>query len=147
MAWQKADPSARRYRIKPWPIRIGIPFAALVVIAGLIHNHDAALIPIPVVLAVAYVWLAERCGLYVTDRDVESRMTRRANSFRCRWADIDSFELIDNGAQVAVVMQLRDGSRKLLPSTRAWFWDKRRVMQIRAGLLREQTAARAPATG
>lgn len=141
MAWQGRDPSARRYRIKPWPIRICIPLAAVAIIAGLVGSHDSALVPLVVALAVTYVWLAERCGLYVTDWGIESRMTRRQNSFRYPWSEVDRFDLADNGAQVAVAMQMRDGSRKVLPSTRAWSWDKRSVEHILADVKREQAAA------
>jgi hypothetical protein len=56
-------------------------------------------------------------------------MTHKENRFTCRWTGIDTFELVDNGAQIAIVMRLRDGSRQLLPSTRAWFWDKGKVNQ------------------
>ena len=120
--------------------------AALVAVAGPINAGALAAIPVPIILAAGWVYAAERCGLVATDEGIESRMTRRENTFRCRWTDIDSFELIGNGAQIAIVMQLCDGSRKLLPSTRAWFWDKRMVTQIRADLMREQAAARAHAT-
>ena len=120
--------------------------AALVAVAGPINAGALAAIPVPIILAAGWVYAAERCGLVATDEGIESRMTRRENTFRCRWTDIDGFELIGNGAQVAIVMQLCYGSRKLLPSTRAWFWDKRMVTQIRADLMREQAAARAHAT-
>jgi hypothetical protein len=141
-----SEASARCYRITPWVIRIGAPLAALVVVLGLTHSGATAAIPFPFIVAAAWIYAAERCGLVATDEGIESRMTRRENSFRCRWADIESFELVDNGAQVAIVMQLRDGSRRLLPPTRAWFWDKRRVTHIRADLEREQAAAQAHAT-
>jgi hypothetical protein len=74
-------------------------------------------------------------------------MTRQDNRFRHPWTDIDTFELADNGAQVAIEMRLHDGTRQLLPSTRAWFWDVCKVNRILADLRREQTAAQAHLTG
>jgi hypothetical protein len=141
-----SEVSERRYRIAPWPIRICIPLAALVVVAGLVHSGAVAAVPAPVIVAAGWVYAAERCGLVVTNDGIESRMTRRQNRFQRRWTDIGSFEVIDSGAQVAIVMGLRDGSRTLLPSTRGWFWDKGKVKQIRADLLREQAAAQAHLT-
>ena len=119
MSTSGSESAARIYRITPWPTRIGAPLAALVVIAGLFHNGETAVLPIPIVLAATYIYLAERCGLVVTHNGVESRMTRRENRFRYRWSDVGGFELVDRGAQVPIVMRLPDGSRKLLPSTRA----------------------------
>jgi hypothetical protein len=52
------------------------------------------------------------------------------------------FELVENGAQVAIVIRLRDGARKLVPSTRAWFWDKSQVREILVALRREQDGGR-----
>lgn len=140
------DPSERHYRITPWPIKIGIPLAALVVVVGLIHAGAAAITPLPTILAAGWVYAAERCTLVATDEGIESRMTRRQNSFQRPWADIESFELIDNIAQVAIVMRLRDGSSPVLPPTRAWFWERGKVRHILADLLREQTAAMAHLT-
>lgn len=128
----------RVFRITPWPIRIGAPLVALVVILVLIDDRAAAAIPVPIVLAAAWLYAAERCGLVVSTHCIESRMTRRENTFRQPWHDIDSFELVENGAQVAIAMQLPDGSRKLLSSTRAWFWDKSKVRKILLALQSEQ---------
>ena len=36
----------RVYRIKPWPVRIGVPFMVVVVILGL--GHDGALVAVPI---------------------------------------------------------------------------------------------------
>jgi hypothetical protein len=135
----------RVYRITPWPIRIGAPFAAIVVMAGLLEAGAAAFIPVPIVLAAAWICAAEWCGLVVANDGIESRMTRRYNSFRYAWTDIDGFVVIDNGAQVAIVMRLCDGSSKLLPSTRAWRWDKRNVEKILTALVRAQDEARVKA--
>jgi hypothetical protein len=132
---------ARRYRVTPWAIRICVPLAVLVVIAGLVNAGAEAAIPLPIVLGAAWIYAAERCGLVVTPGGIESRMTRRENRFRHPWSDIDSFELADDGAQVAIVMRLRDGSQQRLPSTRGWFWDKTTVEHIFADLKREQAAA------
>jgi hypothetical protein len=134
--------AARRYRVAPWTIRILIPFVAVLAINVLIHNAAAAFIPVPIVLAAAWICAAEWCGLLVTKDGIESRMTRRENRFSYRWSDIDAFELFDGRTQVAIVMRLRDGSSKVLPSTRAWGWDKPRVEQIHTALLREQAAAK-----
>jgi len=97
-------------------------------------------------LAAAWVYAGERCGLIVTSTGIESRMTRRENTFRQAWSDIDGFELVENSAQVAIVTRLRDGSRKVLPSTRAWLWGKGRVKQILTALRQEQAAARTDET-
>jgi hypothetical protein len=139
--------SERSYRITPWPIRLGAPLVVLIVIAGLLHDGAAAAVPLPIILGAAWIYGAERCGLIVTADGIESRMTRRRSRFRRPWSDIDSFELVDNGAQVVIAVRLRDGSRRFLPSTRAWRWDKRKVRQILADLLREQTAAQALRAG
>jgi len=135
------EPSARRYRIRPWPIRIGVPFAALVVVIGLIHDGAAAATPIAIILAAGWIYGAEYCGLVVTNQEIESRMTRRQNRFRHQWAEVDGFELVEGQSQVGIVMRLRDGSRVLLPSTRAWFWNKHKVAEILAALKREQASA------
>lgn len=95
--------------------------------AGLLHAGAAAALPIPIVVAAGWVYAGERCGLVVKSDGVESRMTRRPNRFQYAWTDIDGFELVDNGAQVAIAMRLRDGSRKLLPPTRAWSWNRSQV--------------------
>jgi hypothetical protein len=136
----------RRYRIVPWPIRIGVPLAALIVVAGLLNAGAAAAIPVPIILAAGWVYSAERCGLVATEGGIESRMTRPKNRFQHPWTDIESFELVDNGAQVALAVRLGDGSRQLLPSTRAWFWDKSKVKHILADLIREQSAHKADLT-
>lgn len=143
MSASGSGPAPRIYRITPWPIRIGAPLVALVVILGLIHDGAAAAVPIPIVLAAAWLYAAERCGVVVTADGIESRMTRRENMFRRPWTDIQTFELADNGSQAAIVMRLRDGSRQILPSTRAWRYDKGKVQHILAELLREQAAANA----
>jgi hypothetical protein len=133
----------RVYRIKPWPVRIGAPLLAAIVVQALLHAGAGAAVPIPIVLAAVYIYLAERCGLVVTSDRIKSRMTRRENTFSYAWTEIDGFDLVGDGAQVAIVMRLRDGSRKLLPSTRAWLWDKRKINQIYTALEQEQTAAHA----
>jgi hypothetical protein len=135
------DSPARRYGITPWPVRLGVPILALVVIAGLIHDGAAAATPIPIILAAGCIYGGEYCGLVVTDQEIESRMTRRENRFRQQWTEVDGFELVDNGWQVPIVMRLRNGSRVLLPSTRAWFWNKRKVSEILGALIREQAGA------
>jgi hypothetical protein len=141
------DRPERRYRITPWPTRLLVPLTALVAVLGLIHDGAAVAVPAPIILAAGYLYAAERCGLVVTDEGIESRMTRRPNRFQTGWADIDGFELLDSGAQVAIVTPVCDGSRQLLPSTRAWLWNKRKVEQILAELLREKAAARAHQIG
>jgi len=138
-----SDHSARHYRITPWPIRIGVPFAALVVVLGLIHDGAAAATPIPIILGAGWIYGGEYCGLVVTDEAIESRMTRRENRFRYQWPEVDEFKLVANGSQVAIVMRLRNGSHVLLPSTRAWFWNKHKVAVILAALRREQARSHA----
>ena len=115
-------PATRHYRVSIWPLYVLVPFTAVVAVAGLISDHTApaVLVPIVVLLAAAWIYAARRSGLYVTDSGVESRMTRRENSFRFSWPEIDHFELVSNDAQMAIVMCLADGKRLLLPSTRAW---------------------------
>jgi len=132
----------RVHRIAPWPVRICAPLAAAVAVVGLLHGGSAVLAPVPVILAAAWVYAGERCGLVVTSTGIESRMTRRENTFRQAWSDIDGFELVDSRAQFAIVMCRRDGSRRLLPSTRGWLWGEGRVKQILTALLQEQAAAR-----
>lgn len=136
----------RVHKITPWPVRICAPLAAAVAVVGLLHGGSAVLAPVPVILAAAWVYAGERCGLIVTSTGIESRMTRRENTFRQAWSDIDGFELVENSAQVAIVTRLRDGSRKVLPSTRAWLWGKGRVKQILTALRQEQAAARTDET-
>jgi hypothetical protein len=125
-----------RYRITPWPIRTLIPLAAVVLIAGILHNDTAPgiLIPLVVVAATAYVVAGERIGLYCSTIGFESRMTRRQNTFRYEWAEIDRFEVVEYGAQVAIVMHLKDGSRRLLPSTKAWRFQRSLIIDISAEL-------------
>ena len=114
---------------------------------GLIHDGAAAATPIPIIFAAAWIYGGEYCGLVVTNQEIESRMTRRENRFRYQWRDVDGFELVEGQSQVAIVMRLRNGSRVLLPSTRAWFWNKRKVVAILSALRREQAgAAEAAAT-
>lgn len=125
-----AGPAPRVYRITPWPIRIVVPLLVIVVIAGLLHGGSLWAVPIPVVSGAAWICAAEWCGLVVSDIGIESRMIRRWNRFRYAWADIGGFELVDSGERVGIAMRLRDGSRKLLPSMRTWFWDKGAVKQI-----------------
>jgi hypothetical protein len=137
------DHSARRYRIAPWPIRIGVPFLVLVVVLGLIHDGAAVAIPIPIILGAGWIYGGEYCGLVVTDEAIESRMTRRQNRFRYQWPEVDEFEFVENASQAAIVMRLRNGSRVLLPSTRAWFWNKRAVAEVLAALRREQAGSHA----
>ena len=110
-----------RYRITPWPARILAPIVAPVCIAGIVHagTAPAVLIPTVVIVTAAYVLAAERIGLYASASGLESRMTRRANSFRYEWSEIDRFEVVENGAQVAIVVHLKNGSRRMLRSTRA----------------------------
>ncbi|MGO9977394.1 MAG: hypothetical protein ACLP01_32225 [Solirubrobacteraceae bacterium] len=115
---------------------------AIVAVDGLIHAGTAAAIPVAVVLVVAWMSGTEWCGLVVTSDGIESRMARRENRFRYAWTNVDGFEVVDNGAQVAIVLQLRDGSRKLLPSTRAWSWNRRKVKQIYTALAQQQAAVR-----
>ena len=131
-----------RYRIAPWPIRVLIPAVALVAIGGLVHDHTAPVVSIPLVVAaaIAYILAAERCGLYASARGLESRMTRRANSFRYRWSEIERFEPVDNGYQVAVVVQLRDGSARILPSTRAWRYQRASISDMCAQLNQKASA-------
>ena len=133
-----SGPSARRYRTTPWPIRIGAPLLALVVVAGLIHDGPDAAIPIPIILCAGWIDGGEYCGLVVTDEAIESRMTRRENRFRHQWTEVDGFELVDNGSQVAIEMRLCNGSSVLSLSTRAWFRNQRKVSEILAALRREQ---------
>jgi hypothetical protein len=131
----------RRYRIPPWPVRIGAPLTALMVVIALIHAGAAVATPVPIILAAGWIYGGEYCGLVVTDQGIESRMTRRENRFRHEWAEVDGFDLVENGSQVGIVMRLCDGSRVLLPSTRAWLWDKRKVVAILAALKRAQARA------
>jgi hypothetical protein len=72
----------RVYRITPWPIRIGAPLVAIVVVAGLLSAGAAATVPIPTLLAVVWIYAAERCGLVVSSGGIEGKMTRRHNRFR-----------------------------------------------------------------
>jgi hypothetical protein len=127
----------------PWLARVLVPILTLVAVLGLIHDHTAPAVFVPIVVLAAGVWIyaAERSGLYVTDWGLESRMTRRNNSFRYAWTDIDHFKLVNNGAQVAIVMYLAAGKPVLLPSTRAPALEKRRVERILAELERELVAA------
>ena len=127
-----------RYRIAPWPIRVLIPIVALVLIAGIVHDGTApaVLIPVVVVAAIAYLFAAERVGLYCSASGLESRMTRRTNSFRYGWSEIDRFEVVENGAQVAIVIHLRDGSHRMLPSTKAWRYQRSLVIDMCAQLNR-----------
>jgi hypothetical protein len=132
-----------RYRIAPWPTRILIPIMALVLIAGIIHDGDpapAVLIPVVVVAAVGYLMAAERIGLYCSASGLESRMTRRVNSFRFEWREIDRFAVVNNGAQVAIVAHLTDGGRRLLPSTRAWRYQRSLIVRMCADLNRRAAA-------
>jgi hypothetical protein len=135
-------PAVTRYRIIPWPIRGLIPLAALVLIAGIAHDGTApaVLIPVVVVTAIAYLVAAERVGLYCSASGLESRMTRRTNSFRYGWSEIDRFEVVENGAQVAIVVHLRDGSQRMLPSTKAWRYQRSLVTDMCAQLNRRARA-------
>ena len=138
----------RRYRITPGPTRLLIPLTALVAVLGLIHDGAAAAVPVPIILAAGYIYAAERCGLVATDDGIESRMTRRQNRFQRAWA---------TDRQLRAARQwrsgrdrdphARDGSRQVLPSTRAWLWNKRKVEHILAELSREKAAARAHQIG
>ncbi len=136
--------ATRHYRITPWPVRVLVPFIAFVVVLAVIADRTApaVVVPIVVVLAGAYIYAAERSGLYVTDRGIESRMTRRGDSFRFSWADVDHFELLEGTAQLAIVVYLADGKRVILPSTKAWMYDRRSVEQIYDQLTRDLAAAR-----
>jgi hypothetical protein len=129
-----------RYRIAPWPIRVLVPLAALVLTAGIVHDDTApaVLIPVVVVAAFAYLLAAERVGLHCSAGGVESRMTRRTNSFRYGWSEIDRFEVVENGAQVAIVVHLRDGSQRILPSTKAWRYQRSLVTDMCAELNRRE---------
>jgi hypothetical protein len=131
-----------RYRIAPWPVRILIPIVALVLIAGIEHDGTApaVLIPVVVVVAIAYLVAAERVGLYCSASGLDSRMTRRMNSFRFGWREIDRFEVVEKGAQVAIVVHLTDGSQRLLPSTRAWCYQRSLVIRMCAELNRRARA-------
>jgi hypothetical protein len=143
-AFEKRDPAARRYRVKPWPIRVCIPLAAVVVIAALLHSHESAYVPLVVLAATAWVWLAERCGIYVTDWGIQSVMARRENSFRHPWSAISAFNIVDVGSLTAIVVSLDDGTRKPLPSTKVWSWaawDRRALQQICQGLQHELATA------
>lgn len=133
-----------RYRIAPWPVRVLIPLLTLVLIAGIAHDGTAPAVLIPVVVmgAIAYLVAAERVGLYCSASGFESRMTRSANSFRYEWSEVDRFDVVDNGAQVAIVVQLRDGSQRMLPSTRAWRYQRSLVSGI-CDELNRRTRARA----
>jgi hypothetical protein len=137
-----------RYRIVPWPIRVLMPAMALVVMDGLAHDHAAPviLIPLVIVAVIAYIVAAERCGLYVSADGLESKMTRRANSFRYRWSEIERFELVDNGYQVAIVVHLRDGSERILPSTRAWRYQRASISEM-CVQLNQNASARLSAVG
>jgi len=121
-----------RYRITPWPVRILIPVVALVLIAGIAQSGTApaVLIPVVVAAAIAYLLAAERVGLYCSARGLDSRMTRRTNSFRYSWSEIDRFEVVERGAQLAIVVHLRDGSQRSLPSTKAWGYQRSSVTQM-----------------
>ena len=129
MATAVGNPVPRVNRITPWPIRILVPIAVIVAIAGVVHGGSVWAVPIPLALGVVWIGAAEWCGLVVTDMGIETRMTRRQNRFRHGWSDVGSFEFVDNGKQVATAMRLGDGSRTLLPSTRTWSWDKRAVQR------------------
>jgi len=135
------------YKITPWAIRVGAPIVVLVLIAGLRHGHDAALIPLPIVFAVVWVWSSERCRIVTTSVGLESRMNRARNCFQYAWGEIDGFELLDNQAQVAIAVRLKDGSHRMLPSTRAWRWDKSTVQHILDGLTHDCAAAVARTPG
>ena len=140
----------RRYRITPWAVRVFVPLVGLVVILAVVADRAAPslIVPVVVVLTGSYVYLAERCGLYVTDSGIESRMTRRGDSFRTLWTDIDHFELLEDAAQVAIVMCLADGGRVILPSTKAWRYDRKRVEGIYDQLERDLVSARShPSAG
>jgi hypothetical protein len=136
--------SSRRYRITPWPVRILVPVLALVVILAVAADNDAPAVTIPIVLILAglYIFAAERCGVYADDSGLESRMTRRANSFRYAWSEIDHFELIQGGAQLAVVIHLAGGTSRILPSTTAWKYDRSAVERIYDQLNHELATAR-----
>jgi hypothetical protein len=129
-------PADTRFRITPWPVRVLIPFAAVVLITGIAHDGTAPAVLIPVVVgtAIAYLLASERVGLYCSASGLESRMTRRANSFRYGWSEIDRFEVVENGAQVAIVVHLRDGSQRMLPSTKAWQYQRSLVTDMCAEL-------------
>lgn len=135
-------PPVTRYRITPWPVRVLIPLAALVLIAGIAHDGTAPAVLIPVVVgtAIAYLLAAERIGLYCSASGLESRMTRRTNSFRYEWSEIDRFEVVENGAQVAIVVHLTDGSQRMLPSTKAWRYQRSVVADMCAQLNRRVRA-------
>jgi hypothetical protein len=132
----------RVYRIKPWPIRIGVPLMITVAVLGVLHVGAIWAVPIPIVLGALWMYGGEWCGLVVTAEGIESRMTRSANRFGCAWMDIDDFKLVDNGYEVAIVVCLRDDSRRLLPSSRAWLWDRHAVKQIYEALKRDLAASR-----
>ena len=98
--------------------------------------------PIPIILAAGWIYGGEYWGLVVTDQGIESRMTRRENWFRHQWAEVEGFDPVEHGSQVAIAMRLCDGSRVLLPSTRAWRWNRRKIVAILAALRRELAEAR-----
>jgi hypothetical protein len=135
-----ANEAARVFRITPWLARVLVPLIVLVVSLGLIEDHAAAAIPVPFLLGGLYMYAAERIGLYVSASGIESKMTRRANTFRYQWSEISGLSLVESRSQCAIVLVLRDGTRKLLPSTRAWAYNKPTVERICEQLTRERAA-------
>lgn len=135
-------PAVTRYRIAPWPVRILIPFAALVLIAGIVHDRTAPVVLIPLVLVVtiAYLFAADRIGVYCSANGLESRMTRRANSFRYGWSEIDRFDVAESSAIVAIVVELTNGTRRVLPATKTYRYQRTLVSRMCDQLNREALA-------
>ena len=128
--------ATRRYRIEPWPVRILMPVVVGAFVIQIVSSRTApaVLVPVVLVLGAAYVYATERCGLYVSDWGLESKMARRGNSFRYPWAEIDGFTIIAGGAQLAIVLHLVDGGEVVLPSTKAWTYNRSAVEEICEGL-------------
>ena len=139
---QRGSSHVTRYRISPWPLRILVPLCALVGIAGVTHNGTlpALLIPFIVLVAAGYLIAAERIGIYCTEYEIECRTARRGGSFRYAWSEVDHFQLADNGVQIAVVVYLRDGSQRLIPPTRAWWYQRSTVAEMCSQLNRRAKA-------
>jgi len=98
-------------------LRLGGAILIMVAFAPLLaHGHALTWwTPFLVLLGVLFVYAPARCGVYVTEAGIESKMFRRVNTFRCPWGEVVSFEVVDNGFQCAVTVGVRDGTRKILP--------------------------------
>ncbi len=133
-----------RYKISPWVVRIAVPIAVAAGALAAVRTNDFPLVTVPsiVLLGILYLFTAERRSVLSDDNGIHNRTTRRESTFSAHWADIERFEMINDRAHVAVVMHLHAGQPRILPSTRAWWFNRKAVEAINRGLHADLATAR-----